>query len=156
MLYLESYNIFNNTNGMPYFGDAGAGILPISKSTGRILVGLRSEDVNEPGMWNVFGGKIEDRREYNRPELAAERELREESGMTGKLTVIPAYVYKTSGFVYANFIGLVTKEFEPILDWEHEDAVWMSLDDLKELEPKHFGLKALMNNSMNIIEQYAR
>ena len=150
------YDTFQNSNGKAFWGDYGAGVLTICTSTGRILVALRSEYVNEPRTWGIFGGMIDDKREQNKPELAAKREMREETGLDSDFKVIPAYVYKTDGFQYHNFIGLVDEEFKASLDWENEDSKWVTLAELKRLSPKHFGLEALIKNSMDIIGRYAK
>lgn len=152
----REYNVFDNSSGKPFWGNYGAGVLPICTSTGRILIALRSEYVNEPRTWGIFGGMIDDKKEQRNPEIAAKRELREETGLTSDFDVIPAYVYKTSGFQYYNFIGLVDNEFKAHLDWENEDSKWVTLDELKRIRPKHFGLEALIKNSMDIIERYAK
>jgi len=150
------YDTFNNKDDKPFWGDYGAGVLPICIDTGRILVALRSEYVNEPGTWGVFGGMIDNDTEKRNPEIAAKRELQEESGIKNDFKVVPAYKYRTSGFKYYNFIGLVPKEYKPVLDWENEDSKWVTLDELKSLMPKHFGLEALVKNSIDLIEKYAR
>lgn len=155
MLFLESYNVFINKMNEPYFGDVGAGILPICRETGRILVAYRSKQVNEPHTWNVFGGKMD---EDETPALAANRELVEECGCRCPVELIPAYIFRTpnKSFEYHNFIGIVDKEFEPKLDWETEKSQWISLKELYDLKPKHFGLEALIEHSKKIIDKYAR
>lgn len=150
------YDMFANKSGKSFWGDYGAGVLTICKSTGKILVALRSEYVNEPRTWGIFGGMIDDKKEQANPEIAAKREMREETGLSDDFEVIPAYVFKTDGFQYYNFIGLVDKEFKASLDWENEDSKWVTLDELKKLRPKHFGLEALIKNSIDIIERYAK
>ena len=44
----------------------------------RLLVGRRPEGVHLAGFWEFPGGKVEAR---ERPEVAAERELKEEAGV---------------------------------------------------------------------------
>jgi 8-oxo-dGTP pyrophosphatase MutT (NUDIX family) len=150
------YDTFDNSSGNAFWGDQGAGVLTICTSTGKILIALRSQYVNEPGTWGIFGGMIDDKKEMSNPELAAKREMQEETGLTSDFKVIPAYVYKTDGFQYYNFIGLVDNEFKASLDWENEDSKWVTLDELKRISPKHFGLEALIKNSMNLIKKYAK
>ena len=66
--------------GEPFWGDAGAGALFLAKDTGRFLVFLRSETVNEPGTWNLVGGKLD----YGEnAKQAVARELSEETGYDG-------------------------------------------------------------------------
>lgn len=150
------FEVFANSSGDEFWGDAGAGILPICSATGRVLVAYRSKYVNEPHTWGVFGGKLDDPKET--PEEAAKRELTEESGYEGDFEIVPAFVFKTPNntFEYHNFIGVVEEEFNPTFDWETESAKWVTLAELKALRPKHFGLKALMENSMSIISKYAK
>lgn len=133
-----------------YYGTMGAGILPVCPSTGRVLVGLRSEDVNEPHMWNLFGGKIESGEDV---EEGARRELEEETGYYGNLRLVNACVYRKSNFEYHNFFGVVNEEFEPTLNWENDEAEWVTLEELKKLKNKHFGLKGLLQKSGNVLER---
>ena len=54
------YTLYNTKMDKPFYGDKGAGILPICKKTGRILVAYRSLEVNEPHTWGIFGGKLDE------------------------------------------------------------------------------------------------
>lgn len=56
---IEEFASFTNSSGDYFWGDVAAGILPISKSTGRILLNLRSKYVNEPITYGVYGGKLD-------------------------------------------------------------------------------------------------
>lgn len=153
--YARSSAEYANKHGAKFWGDSGAGVLVICKNTGNLLVSMRSEDVNEPNTWGIFGGKTE---EGETPEESAQRELTEESGYKGKYEMIPAYIYVAPGntFTYYNFIGIVEEEFEPEYDWETAYAEWMPLEKLMKIEPKHFGLKKLLEHSMDIIKKYAK
>ena len=146
---------YTNPSGEKFWGAAGAGVLPIAKNTGRILVGLRSQAVNEPGTWGVFGGAIDAGEE---PARAAKREMKEELRYSGPMKLSPAYVFTSAGggFRFSNFIGVIPDEFEPTLDWETEDTAWLTLEEVKALRPKHFGLKALLKNSMGLIRSNIR
>lgn len=143
---------FQNKSGETFWGDRGAGVLPICLSTGKILVAYRSADVNEPHTWGIFGGMID---EDETPHEAARRELEEESGYSGKFKIIPAHVYRSpkGGFAYFNFLGIVESEFQAEFDWETENAKWMTLDELEKLKPKHFGLVELLKHSMKEIQE---
>jgi len=137
---------YTHAGGEPFWGNAGAGVLPICPRTGRILVGLRSPHVNEPNTWGVFGGAIDAGED---PKKAALREIEEELGYRGDIDLFPAYVFTSpgGGFRYSNFIGLVDEEFEPKLNWETALAEWVTWDELQRLRPKHFGLEALLKHS---------
>ena len=106
---------YDNDSGENFWGNAGAGVLPICEKTGKILVTLRSSEVNEPHTWGILGGKLED---GETPEEGANREMVEESGEEAH-ELIPAFVFKSKGggFSYHNFIGLCKEEFEPHETW---------------------------------------
>lgn len=133
------------------WGHVGAGILPYCTKTNKFLISLRSRYVLEPNTWNLWGGKIEDVDET--VERSALREFRKETGYNGQIKLIKSYIYKEKNFTYYNFIGIVNNEFIPNLDWETQDFKWMSLDDLIKLEPKHFGLKSLLDNNLNQLKK---
>ena len=133
---------------MEYFGNRGAGVLPVSRESRKCLIALRSDWVMEPRTWGIWGGKIDDGEVS--PKDAALRELFEETGYTGNVSLYEAYVYKDKNFQYYNFFGLVDSEFEPDLNWETSDYRWFSFDELMDLEPKHFGLRALLNDKKSL------
>jgi 8-oxo-dGTP pyrophosphatase MutT (NUDIX family) len=150
MRYLKTYKIFEHD----YHGSMGAGIVPCCINTGRFLVALRSYECNEPGTYSGFGGKIELDDEETIEE-AAIRESEEESQFTDYLKLIKGWVYIDGDFEYHNFLGLVEEEFEPILNWENDDAMWCTLEELEELKSKHYGLIDFMKNSANLFRRYS-
>ena len=87
---------------------------------------------------------------------AAKHEFLEEAGYEGKIEMIPSYVFKSDNFTYYNYIGLIKKEFEPELNWETQDYRWVTYNELRQLEPKHFGLKALIKNDDFKIRHYSK
>lgn len=136
-----------------YWGTIGAGILPVCRTTGRVLVGLRSRQVMEPNTWGTFGGKLDiDEGIDESIKEAALREMEEELGFFDHINLVNAYVYNdNSRFSYHNFFGVVEREFEPQLNWEHAKAVWMTIEQLLELPGQHYGLKALLENSGELL-----
>lgn len=146
------YTEYDNDSGKPFWGNIGAGVLVYCSSTGRFLVDHRSEFVNEPDTYNVFGGKLD---EYENESIvdAVHREFDEETQYSGDIKLIPAYVFKTKGFEYHNFIGVINEEFEPIASWESQGHLWLTWEELQELQPKHFGLKGLLKNSESLIKK---
>lgn len=147
-----------------YWGNQAAGVLVCAEDTGRFLVSMRSPYVMEPNTWGIISGKID---EDEDPETAVKRELHEETGYNGPVDLIPAYVYQDEeagavdefgeteevGFTFYNFVGKVPTEFDPSTDWETEYFEWMTLDELQNASPKHFGLDALLSNSSDIIKE---
>jgi 8-oxo-dGTP pyrophosphatase MutT (NUDIX family) len=124
-----------------FFGAQGAGCIPMSKVTGRILLGLRSGAVEQPGTWGGFGGAHHG---DERPVDAATRELHEETGFDGQAAMVPLLVFQSGSFVYHNFLALVDAEFIPDLGWEADAHKWCTLDDLPH--PLHFGFEAVLND----------
>lgn len=128
----------NRYNG--FWGKKGAGILIYCKNTKRFLLGLRSQYVDQPNTWGLFGGAIDEKENTN---SAAIRELEEETGYKGELILRTIDIFKKDGFVFHNFLGFVPEEFDVKLDWETTKARWFELKDF----PKnlHFGIKRIIN-----------
>ena len=135
-----------------FWGDAGSGVLVVARDTQRILLGLRSEDVNEPNTWGNFGGAIGvtdfgEPEEALPPEENALKEMAEEIGYTGAIEMIPSFTYRSPEFTYYNFIGVVDRESDVPLNrfnWEVSELRWFTLDEVMALSNLHFGVSALM------------
>jgi 8-oxo-dGTP pyrophosphatase MutT (NUDIX family) len=125
-----------------FWGNEGAGALFISKDTGRLLLFLRSSNVNEPGTWNLTGGRID----YGEsPKDAVTREVEEETGYDGNYKMSFLYIFRHRNFKYHNYLVLVPFEFTPQLNWEHDDSKWVEYGDWPS--PLHFGLNNLINQA---------
>lgn len=137
-------------NRTGFWGKQGAGCLILAKKTeeflpsGKILVPLRSSAVLQPNTWGVWGGAIDSDED---PKIAAKREVEEEAGYRGDAEMIPLAVFKSNNFKYYNFLAIVETEFRPRINWETRNYRWVTFDELQELEPLHFGLKYLLDNS---------
>jgi 8-oxo-dGTP pyrophosphatase MutT (NUDIX family) len=145
------------SNKKYYISNIGAGVLPISLKTKRILIAFRSGYVDTPNTWSTWGGSIDiDEENENQPNKIALREFREETGYDGEIKLIPSYIHKTLNnfFTYYNFIGLLDDEFTPQLDWENDYYRWVTFNELLEIEPKHYGLNLLLKNEINTIKKY--
>lgn len=146
------YEVFTNDR---FWGTIGAGILPYCTTTKKFLIAYRSEFVNEPNTWEIWGGKLDDQ-ETNDPKEAAVQELKEETGYSGNVKLIDAHIYEQEKegkviFTYYNYIGLIDKEFNVTLDWENEGYKWVDISELYQISPKHFGLESLLTNSKDLI-----
>jgi 8-oxo-dGTP pyrophosphatase MutT (NUDIX family) len=126
---------------MPDPRHAGAGIIPFCPSTGRFLLDIRSRGVTEPGTVGIWGGKIEEGQDS---ESAARTELFEETGHchAGPLTELCVYVSPSRDFTYTTYLAEVEDEFEPVLGWESDDAVWALPGDFPG--PLHFGVEFML------------
>jgi len=134
-----------------FWGKQGAGCIFMAKTTGRLLLPLRSMMVLQPGTWGVWGGAIDS---GENPAKAVKREATEEVGYRGIIEkLIPLYVYedKQSGFKYHNFLAIVDDEFDPRLNWETDKYKWVEYGQWPH--PLHFGLKALIQHSGNEIKR---
>ncbi len=145
-----------------YWGKQGAGTLAIATDIGKWLVALRGPKTYEPNTWANIGGKIDDDEVGAiAPEHAAKREFFEEMDYTGPMKLYPAYVWVSPEkdetgnpkFIYHNFIGEIVKgTWEPKINWETSRVAWVDYEGLMEIEPKHYGLTALIKNSGGMIK----
>ena len=170
MYLVELFPIMENKTSKPanhtdmanpdtgFYGHWGAGCIIVATATGRFLVGHRSNNpppfhVEQPGEWGTFGGKAD----YgdSDPQAVAVRELTEETGYQGALQLKKLYVFKTNGFRYHNFLGIVPEEFKPLLNWENQAARWVNFGAWPR--PLHFGLNSLLADpaSFRLMQQYA-
>lgn len=144
----EHYDALETTG---FFGAQAAGCVLMAKSTGRLLLVLRSSGVLEPHTWGCLGGAFKN---PETPVSAAKREAHEETGYDGPIQMVPLYVFKKDTFRYSNFLGIVPDEFEPDLGWEADQGIWVEPGNWPA--PLHFGMQNLFADSasMNTIMHY--
>lgn len=117
------------------------GCLIFAKNTGRYLVAFRSNLVSIPNTWSTWGGSVENNETV---EQAVKREVKEETGYTGDMTLKHIWTYKNKdGFEYHNYIATVKDEFIPNLNNETQDYTWV--DNHKWPKPLHPGFKILLD-----------
>lgn len=133
---------WKNFNESIYWGSRAAGILPYCSNTKRFMVGLRSDFVLEPNTYGLFGGKFDNNEDS--AEMVALREFKEETNFDGKINLKLLYKFEDVNFVYYNFLGILEEEFIPDLNWENDEYLWLTYDELVRLDKKHFGLEKLM------------
>jgi 8-oxo-dGTP pyrophosphatase MutT (NUDIX family) len=121
----------------------GAGALVVSEDTGRCLLGLRSARVHSPGEWGIFGGYMEPK--HRGPAHCAHKERVQETGYKGPIAFIQRAPYRKGPFTFHNFIAIVPTEFEPRLNWEHDEARWFNPILLPN--PLHVGVAKLIRGA---------
>lgn len=117
---------------MRFNSQAGVWAIIYCPSAGTFLLGRRSAQVNKPGLWNFFGGHID---EGETPRAALMRELAEETGFdvaghdllefggaTGAQVQVLGYVEALRELHY--FLLLTEREIEPRLNGEHSEFRW--------------------------------
>lgn len=130
-----------------YWAKRGAGCMLMAQSTLRFLLPMRSAQVSEPHTYGTWGGAIDG---SENPAVSVRRELREESGYVGVSSLYPLLVYRDfdQGRVYHNFLAVIPEEFEPVLNWETEHAIWVPFDEFPR--PQHPGLESLLKDPYSI------
>ena len=141
-----------------YWGRQGAGCLVFAAETRRFLVALRSAHCHHPRTYSTIGGAVDD---GETPEETMRRELAEECGYSGSISEIKTlHVFSEETkagtiFNYHNFLAVISTEFDAHSHWETEKFVWVDFQGLSKLEPKHFGLEALLKHSGDVLCLYA-
>lgn len=137
-----------------HWGRAGAGVL---LTTGqRVLVLLRSNEVTEPGTWNLAGGAVDPGED---PLTAGLRELEEETGLEiepDDARVVGSTVWQSPGssFRYTTSVVRVPQSMTKRrveLNWENDEAQWWTAEDLvNHTDDLHPGLRAVLPKLLDI------
>lgn len=112
---------------------SAAGILFVTPDGDALFV--RRKGADHAGEWSIPAGRIEQDEE---PEHAARREAIEEIGSLGDWAIAPLDRALTDGVDFVTF-GQQTSRFDPVLNDEHDEYVWASLE--QPPEPLHPGLR---------------
>ena len=139
------------------WGSQGAGLL---LTTGeKVLLLLRSGEVEEPGTWGISGGAVRrdsDTGQHQDVKSAALQEAREEMGSLPPYRITGSWIYQEGSFRYTTFVGTVDPEvidtWAPALNWENDDYGWFSHEELADLD-LHFGVEALLVAKSELVFQ---
>jgi len=124
----------------------GSGCLMIDASSNKFLLIKRSQYVSSPHTWCLPGGMVDFGESAS---SACARELLEETGIRcdeQDLHLIHQMHYHAPEFVFNTFALIMNNETTPSLNWESDDFVWVTIDDLPS--PLHPGVEAMFNNDL--------
>ena len=129
-----------------HWGNYAAGVLPYCKTTKRFCIFLRSDEIGfYPKTWANVGGKV-DNNETNKFKTAALREMCEETKFCENIKLKLLYIFREDNFSYRTYLGCVNEEFESILNWENDEAKWVTLNEMINHEKLHPGFKEMLAN----------
>ena len=97
----------------------------------RVLTLQRAMDGKRPGSWETVYGKID---AGEKPEKAAQRELREETGMEVEalynVTVSSFYLHASKSIqMCMTFAAFISEDAQVVLSEEHQKFEWLSIED---------------------------
>lgn len=113
-----------------------SGILPISSSTGRVLLAKRGEDVMHPNTWAAWGGKVDmEAGDLDFVDCAI-REFHEESRIEDPYTIENEFMhhYEDDDVLFVTYIAIFEGEPIPNIEEENEakDFGWFDIDRLPD------------------------
>jgi ADP-ribose pyrophosphatase YjhB (NUDIX family) len=111
----------------------------VADTTGRIFLMRRSPLVKEGGLWSCPAGRIDPGEEAI---AAAVRELGEEAGYWGPMTMHAVILQGGQGRPFYHFIARVPSQFCPTMNWENDAAGWYDRRHLPS--PLHPGMKGVL------------
>lgn len=126
------------------------GAIFMSRTTGRILLNLRSDTVTYSRYWGFVGGKVEKNETI---EQALRREINEEIGehsLKDINDIIPFDEFHTNNnkFVYYSYLIMVDDEFIPELNSESDGYAWVHVGCWPK--PLHPGAKATLSSDSTL------
>jgi 8-oxo-dGTP pyrophosphatase MutT (NUDIX family) len=141
-----------------YWKSMAAGGIILALDTRKILLGKRSLEVSDPGLWSTFGGTVNGN---ETPKKGMLREVYEETKLPGGKPsdgghtndahgVYPLMTYRNMdrGYVYYNFLVVVDHQFDPELNWENDGYDWFTFGEWPT--PLHPGLDCLLNDKVSM------
>ena len=125
------------------WGSRGSGILFTHQN--QMLLLKRSNSVLEPRTWGIPGGAIGRDRygDYEDAWASAVREAEEEAGGGSFGESKGNFIFRDGSFTYTTFYVEVNEKFQPRLNWESTDWVWVTKEEALEMQ-LHPGVKTLL------------
>lgn len=121
----EGEELSYDAEGRLRWGKRAAGLILQREDSGEIFLTLRSQEVMDPGLWGIPGGRVEPGED---PFDAAVKESIEELGSLPDF-MLAEHIESVSGeFTYTTYHVLVSgadaRRWAPVLNWENDDAAW--------------------------------
>jgi len=125
-----------------------SGALFYTTETQRYLFLHRAQGKHKD-VWGLVGGLNE---ETESPWTGLQREIEEEVGNVDIKKTIPleTFVSHDSKFLFHTYLCVVTAEFIPKLNYEHNGYAWVSSPNWPK--PLHHGLRNTLNNKINQVK----
>ena len=122
-----------------------AGALFFARDTGRFLFLHRTQSKHSQ-VWGLAGGTAES---GETAWQACEREIAEEIGAQTITKTIPLERFRSrdSEFEYHTYVCVVEREFQPVLNQEHDGYAWVAYSAWPR--PLHYGVRNTLNKSVN-------
>lgn len=140
-----------DAEGRLRWGKKAAGILIKRIDLGMFLLVLRSEEVMDPLLLGIPGGRVEP---GEKEEEAALKETQEELGPLPPMKFVDRDVYTSGDFSFVTFLALMKGKdadpWKPTLNWENNAWIWASLKDLREV------INDIHPNVRRVIEKWSK
>jgi len=122
-----------------------AGALFFARDTGRFLFLHRTQSKHSR-VWGLAGGTAEP---GETAWQACEREIAEEIGVQSIAKTIPLERFRSRDceFEYHTYVCVVEREFQPVLNHEHDSYAWVSYSAWPR--PLHYGVKKTISKQSN-------
>lgn len=134
-----------DAEGRIRWGKRAAGILIKRNDIKAFLLVMRSEEVMDPGLLGIPGGRVEPGEEL---EEAAISEATEELGPLPPIKLVASDLYESGDFSYVTFLahmnGKDAKKWKPELNWENNAWIWLTLKDLEGIEGVHPNVRRVL------------
>lgn len=145
----EGDEISFDAEGRPRWGRKAAGILIKRTDLDMFLLVVRSQEVMDPGVLGIPGGRVEP---GETEEDAAIQEATEELGPIPPMKFVDRDVYTSGDFSYVTFLALMSGEnaegWKPELNWENDVWIWVNLSDLA-------GIREIHPNVRRVLEKWS-
>jgi len=134
----EGGEVSYDAEGRLRWGKRAAGLLIQREDSKDFLLVLRSNEVMDPGLLGIPGGRVEPGEELDE---AAISETTEELGPLPPVKIVASDTYESGDFSYVTFLAKMkakdAKKWKPVLNWENDAWIWVNLKELNGIDGIH-------------------